>query len=166
MYPPCLTQIYVRDSFFSAHFAFAILFPLSSIYLLTYTAGIISLLQAIDCFKFPIKNVAKHAHLVYYWVFLQGSITETFVKKKNFCKKKKEKKKKKKKKIDKIVQHLLKPCFFRLCRSSHFQQTLNNFVSFDYFFYWNFSGIALMALGNDIMPEVYIFWMATKFVRK
>ena len=60
MYPPCLTQIYVRDSFFSAHLAFAILFPLSSIYLLTYTAGIISLPQAFDCFKFPTshKNVA------------------------------------------------------------------------------------------------------------
>ena len=34
-YPPCLRQIYVRDSFFSAHLAFAILFPLSSVYLHT-----------------------------------------------------------------------------------------------------------------------------------
>ena len=44
-------------------------------------------------------------------------------------------------KIHKVIQHLLKPSTFLLCRSSYFQQTMNNYVNFDFLF-TKLSGIA------------------------
>ena len=64
-----------------------------------------------------IKNVAKHAHLAYQCVFHKDQSLKVWWKRKS-----------------KLTNVCWNHVLFILYRSSHFQQTLNNFVNFNFFF--------------------------------